>query len=272
MLFTAPVVTSRPRLGLWATLCLGDRVLARFGALLFAFMLPAAVALAIDGTLVHGTPAWAKPLKFLASLGLFAWTTAWFAVALAPAQRRRRLWRATVWALVACSTLELVYITAMAAQGEASHYNFSTPLHVRAYLVMGAGAWALTATQVVLALLLWQQRRTLPAATAAAAAGRNVIITALLLTFVLGATAGAVLSSAQPPAGTGLPLLGWHLGGGDLRPAHFLGLHAQQIVPLGALLLPRAAWKPALAAYVMLWALAMVIGLQGATLSPPPVV
>lgn len=268
-IFTTSPLPAGSRPGLWATLCRGDRGLAAYGALLFALMLPAAVALALDDALVHGTPAWAKPLKFMASLGLFAWTTAWFATALSPEQRRSGLWRATVWTLLACSTLELAYITAMAAQGVGSHYNFSTPWHVRAYLTMGAGAMALTATQVVLAALLWQQRRALPATAVAA---HHVVITALVLTFVLGASAGAALSSAQPPAGMGVPLLGWHLGGGDLRPAHFLGLHAQQIVPMGALLLPRAAWKPALAVYVILWAMAMVMGLQGAAFSPPPVV
>lgn len=256
------------RIGGWATLREGDGVLAWYGALLLALMLPAALALAVDGTLVHGTPAWAKPLKFLASLGLFAWTTAWLATLLTPAQRRSALWRGTVWTLVACSTLELAYIAAMASQGQGSHFNFSTPWHVRAYLLMGAGAMALTATQVVLAALLWQQRRTLPAG---AVPWHTVVITGLVLTFVLGAGAGALLSNVQPPAGIGLPLLGWHLTGGDLRPAHFLGLHAQQLVPLGALLLPRAAWRPALAVYVLLWVGAMAMGLHGAVFTPPPV-
>lgn len=254
--------------GLWATLRQGDPVLAGYGALLFALMLPTALALGLGDTLVHGAPAWAKPLKFLASLGLFAWTTAWFATWLSPSQRRGVPWRVTVWMLVVCSTLELAYIAAMAAQGLGSHYNFSTPWHVRAYLWMGAGAMALTATQVVLAALLWQQRRASPGS---ATAWHTVVVTGLVLTFVLGAGSGAVLSNVQPPAGMGLPWVGWHLGGGDLRPAHFLGLHAHQIVPLGALLLPRAAWKPALAAYLLLWAGAMALGLQGAAFTPPPV-
>lgn len=252
----------------WARLQAGDPVLAWYGALLFALMLPAAAALSLDDTLVHGVPAWAKPLKFLASLGLFAWTTAWFAALLSPVQRRSRPWRAVVWTLVACSTLELAYISAMAALGTGSHYNGSTPWHARAYLLMGAGAMALTATQVVLAALLWQDRRHLPPSDTA---WHTVAITGLALTFLLGASAGALLSNVQPPAGMGLPLVGWHLTGGDLRPAHFLGLHAQQLVPLGALLLSRAFWKPALVAYLLLWAGAIAIGLDGAVFTPPRV-
>jgi hypothetical protein len=40
-----------------------------------------------------------------------------------------------------------------------------------------------------------------------------------------------MLGGNQPPAGQGLPIVGWHLYK-DIRPAHFLGVHAQQLIPL----------------------------------------
>ena len=86
------------------------------------------------------------------------------------------------------------------------------------------------------------------------------------------------LASAQPPTGAGLPVLGWHLGGGDLRPAHFIGSHAQQFVPFFVALMLSAwpsrarfgRWLFALA-YTVLWLAALLRGLHGAAWLPPPV-
>jgi hypothetical protein len=133
------------------------------------------------------------------------------------------------------------------------------------YTLMGIGAIGLTATQPMLA---WQLHR--HADRVRPPAYRLAVELGLVLTFVFGAGIGMLLSGTQPPdGGAEVPLLGWQLGGGDLRPAHFVGIHAGQLLPLVGLLLAARAdaqarvrvWV-ATAAYTLLVALLVAWGLK----------
>jgi hypothetical protein len=247
-----------------------NRALTLFGLLMWAALLPTLIAWGVDERTLRGVSVWAKPLKFMVSIGLFSISTAWFIGLLPEARRHGRAINTVVWTLIAAGLFEISYITLQAALGQASHFNFSSPLHIAMYSLMGLGATAMTATQPLLA---WQiarhARNDLPPAW------RDGVVTGLVLTFALGAGTGGLLGSMQPPAGTGLPYVGWHLVS-DLRPAHFLGIHAQQFIPLAGALF--AVWMPstgrrALAVftvgYVALWAWAMARGVDGAAWTVP---
>jgi hypothetical protein len=72
---------------------------------------------------------------------------------------------------------------------------------------------------------------------------RLSIVAGLVLTFVLGGIEGVIMSSSGGhavgiplPDDSGVPIFGWLRTAGDLRVAHFIGIHAQQVLPLfGAL-------------------------------------
>lgn len=206
-----------------------QRTLALFGALLLAAMLPAAIAWGLDDHTLRGASVWIKPLKFMLSVALLAWTTAWFVGHLPPARRRGRGVRAVVALVVGAGSFEVSYITLQAALGQGSHYNVGDPWHATMYMLMGIGAMLLAASQPLLAALLWrwpdlQRPHVL----------RLGVISGLALSFVLGGGVGMALSTQLPSSAPGLPLLGWHLAN-DLRPAHFVGMHAAQALPLAGL-------------------------------------
>jgi hypothetical protein len=242
-----------------------ERRLAIFGFTLLALLVPLALAWGVDERTLRGANVWVKPMKFALSLGLFSVTTAWFVGHLLPAARRLRAVDLIVWVLIGSAGFELAYITLQAGLGRGSHYNVGDPLHALLYSLMGLGALALTATQPALAWLLWRH-----ADPRRAPAYRLAVVIGLVLTFVLGASVGGLLSGLQPPETAALPIVGWSLAGGDLRPAHFLGIHAQQALPLAGLAV--AGWTPAAArrtvwavtaAYSLLFVAALGWGLMG---------
>ena len=255
---------------LWREALLRQRTLTLSALLIWAAMLPALIAWGLDERTVREVNVWVKPLKFMASIGLFWLSTAWFVGLLPAAQRRHASVRALVGVALGAGLFEIAYITAQAAMGQASHFNFSSPFHQLMYTLMGLGALAMTATQPVLAWRIARHGR-----ADLAPVWREAVVIGLVLTFVLGAGAGGLLGSVQPPPGAGLPVVGWHLGGGDLRPAHFVGMHAQQFIPfVGALLAAAGGGRRWLwgfvALYTALWAVTMGIGLHGAVFTPPP--
>ena len=204
-----------------------ERRLAIYAAVLFALVLPLAIAWGLDERTLRGANVWIKPIKFAISIGVLALTTAWF-VGHLPAQRRSgRAVDWIVWLLIGAGSFELAYITLQAGLGEASHYNVADGWHMAMYNLMGLGALLLTASQPMLAWQLFrhpdpQRPRVYRAA----------ILIGLALTFLFGAGVGGLLANLQPPSGAAtLPLFGWSLGGGDLRPAHFVGIHAEQLLP-----------------------------------------
>lgn len=248
----------------WAELKYRQPALAWFGLVMLAGMALALLAMGLDDRTLRGVNVWVKPFKFMASVTMFSWWSAWFIGMLNARQQRGAAIRRTVGLIIGAGGFEIGYIVLQAALGQASHYNRSDPLHIALYSLMGAGALALTASQLVIA---WQMHR--HAAVTITPAMKLAVVLGCVLTFVLGAGAGATMGGVQPPAGIGLPVVGWHLAGGDLRPAHFIGMHAQQLLPLAAWLM--SGWrheKSRLALWTLaafwtgLWALAYGRGLN----------
>lgn len=240
-----------------------DRRLAAFGALMLLALLPALLALGLDDRVLRGVPVWIKPIKFMLSVAVFAYSSAWLIGHLSEARRRSRALGVLVWTLIGSAGFEVGYITLQAALGEASHYHTGDALHALLYTLMGVVALVLSGTQAVLARWLHRDGNgVLPTAY------RRALVWAAALTFVLGAGAGMALGNLQPPAGSGWLPMGWHAQG-DLRIAHFIGVHAQQALPLAGLLAlaagaPQAtrAVDRAAGVWTLLWLAALLLALR----------
>lgn len=197
--------------------------------------------LAFDDRTFGDEPVWLKPFKFavsfvvlFATLGLLtrrlstAWRTGWIIVAGAAA------------AAVALA-FEMAYIAAQAGRGEASHFNDSTPFHEAMYAFMGTGAAAIMVVIAIVGLAAWADRDARLAPGLRLGVSLGFLLTALLTTLVAGELAGNDgRYVGMPSVGHArLPVLGWSMEVGDLRPAHFLALHAMQVLPVAGHLVDR---------------------------------
>jgi hypothetical protein len=187
-----------------------------------------AILAATDSAAVLGVNRWIKPGKFAISIAIFVWTIAWF---LRYLPHRRRAVRAIGWGISICMIVEISLITMQAARWTTSHFNHATAFDGAVYGVMGATIGLNTLLVVwVLVLFLGQVPSLAPAYLAGIRWG--------LLIFLLASAEGGVLVAhgahtvGAPDGGLGLPLVNWSTRYGDLRVAHFIGMHALQILPL----------------------------------------
>lgn len=213
-----------------------NRTLAVYGiALALLGIVALALQVADPRTLASGVGIWVKPAKFFFSVAVFALTAAWFFGYVRPERRRAPLMRGVVAVLIATSAFELAYICWQATQGLESHFNTSTPFHDLMYALMGVGAVLLVGTTLPLA---WEIARR-PAEGLQKSFVAAVVI-GLLLTFLLGGGFGGYMGSQAGHAvgaeGGRVALFGWNRLGGDLRVAHFFGIHSEQAIPVMAAL------------------------------------
>ncbi len=240
------------------------------GAVMLALSVMVATLGQFDVRQFQGVGVWVKPWKFLVSTGVYLLTLALFMSWLSRAALRTRTANYVVWVAVTTGVFEVAYVALKASQGAASHFNISTRLDATMYSLMGVGAVFLISASLALAVLL--ARRSDYALSPHA---KLAIVLGLIMTFVLGSTFGGYMSAqaaghwvggVRTDAG-GVPVMNWSRTGGDLRVAHFLGVHAMHFVPAFALLLTilgastawakRAIWAfAALFTALCIWTLA----------------
>ena len=186
-----------------------------------------AVLAVVDDRVLLGAPLWFKPLKFAISLALYAATLSWML-----GQLRERTLARTGWIVTAAAAIEMAVIVGQAAVGNRSHYNMDTPLSAALWGTMGVTIVVLWLATLAVALRFLREPGRDRAATTAIRLGLVVALIGLAEGFLMATAATHTVGA--PDGGPGLPLLGWSTVGGDLRIAHFVGMHALQGLPLFA--------------------------------------
>ncbi len=202
-----------------------------YGGLACLFL--AAVALLLimlTNTQVLGINAWIKPLKFYLSTTIFIWSIGYYMTYL----DRPKAVAIYSWMVTGVFVFELAYITYQAAVGDLSHFNLSSSFHAAMFSAMGIVITVMTLWTVYIGILFFTRAHQIPQ--------RHVLwgIRCGILLFVVFAMEGLVMGSMMShtvgaaDGGAGLPVTNWSTKHGDLRVAHFFGMHALQIIPAAA--------------------------------------
>lgn len=187
----------------------------------------------VDDRILAGINVWIKPFKFCLSGGIYILTIGYL-IQLYPFSRRKKKFinGLVSWTLL----IEIIIIVVQAARGVGSHYNESSLLDGMMFLAMGI----LIGLNVLVMLLFIIETVRLKLDTEKSI--QVAILMGWLVVFFGSWIGGQMISQAGHNVGVmdggeGLPLLNWSTIAGDLRVAHFFGLHGIQIIPLFSFLL-----------------------------------
>ncbi|MCR9142567.1 MAG: hypothetical protein NXI24_09970 [bacterium] len=228
--------------------------LAIVGGLMVAALAALIPAIWLDPRVLEGQAIWIKPSKFAASIALYSFTLLWILSFVQGSPRTLRRVRIAGWVIAVMFVVEIVAIFGQAARGRLSHFNQSSFEDALIFQIMGIAIAILFAAHLFVSFILLRQKnreRVLGSGlrTGMLVAALGMAVGYLMVTpnaeqiaiFAQGGLPERVGAHTvgAPDGGPGLPLTGWSTAAGDLRVAHFFGMHAMQILPLLAVFLRR---------------------------------
>lgn len=244
------------------TLYQRNAVLALMGLAHLAAALVLLAALPFESRQLLGINLWIKPIKFFLSAAIYLWTLAILLAYLKTAYPRSI--RVISWSTATAMLVENACIAGQAARGVTSHFNESTLFDGVLFGVMGL--FILLNTLVMIWATWLFCRFALPVPRAYGWGIRLGFLLFLSGNLIGGAMIGAGSHNVGVAmGGAGLPLVNWSLEGGDLRTAHFLGLHALQFIPLAGYLFSRdrsasSGWSvAAISVFALLYGTAILV-------------
>lgn len=207
-----------------------NKTLFWLGAIHFIIFLALSLYSPFNDIVVLGINSVIKPIKFALSIWIYSWTMTILLQFIDDASKVKIYSRVAV----VCMTFEQVAITVQALKGELSHFNSDTSFGIILFSLMGL---------FILTVTLWTAYITYIFITQNAYRLNAALVLSIkigLIYFVIFSLFGGYISALQghtvgaKDGGEGLLLLNWSTFFGDLRVAHFFGIHSLQLIPLFA--------------------------------------
>lgn len=211
--------------------------------------------LPFDSRVVAGINPWIKPIKFEVSVIVYLITVAWMLMHLPGRETARRRIAAGI---AMAMTFEIAAIVVQAARGVKSHFNDDTAMDAAIFGLMGLMIMLNTVLVGYLTGAYWKSKPELPPAVIWG-------IRLGLVLFLLASCEGGLLVHNRAhtvgalDGGPGLFFLNWSVTHGDLRVAHFAGMHGIQILPLVGWVLSRKNRDAGVGVVVILFVAQLVL-------------
>lgn len=227
------------------------RILTISAIIYLALFIGTIIASLLDARIVTGAPVWIKPMKFAVSSLLYTATLAWM---MSFISGRSRLVKLLAGGITLTLLVEIALIVMQAGRGVQSHFNNTTAFDSAVFGAMGTLIMIVWVLSLIAAVLLLRQKLADGAFAWGLRLGLLVTLIGALLGFTMTIPTSTQLATFETDSpstligahsvgiedgGEGLPFTGWSTEGGDLRIAHFIGLHALQILPLAAIFINR---------------------------------
>lgn len=218
--------------------------------------------LAGDPRLIMGERAWMKPCKFSISLAIYGLTLLFVSPYLT---RDKAFFQRTCRAALGGTIVELLAVICQVVFGTTSPLNTATTFDYLLLAVTRIAIMPVAFSMIALFVMLLREDGLPPVLGLSLKWGVFLAIVGLIpgLLMILPDSAQHLLICCKrchspwtglAGGGPGVPFLGWSTVSGDLRVAHFAGIHGLQVLPLVGILLDRLRSRlPLLKQRLLVW-------------------
>lgn len=177
---------------------------------------------------ILGVNRWLKPFKFYTSVGIVILSLGWLMYYLKN-QKKVRIYS---WIFILTMLFENGIILMQAFRKTTSHFNTTSTLNGILFNIMGVLIMIFTVCVIRVCIFFFRQKD-FSISTAYVWGIRLGLLCFIIFSIEGGVMVGLLKHTVGGvDGGSGLPLVNWSKEYGDLRVAHFIGLHSLQVLPL----------------------------------------